>query len=1121
MLRILLLSALVVLLSAPVHAESHLLRQPTYANGKVAFSYLGDIWIANDDGSNIRRLTVNRARDVVPRFSPDGKTIAFSSNRAGNYDVYVIPVEGGKPRQLTFNTADDYVVGWTPDGRKIIFSSSRNLGAFPGVSTLFEVSIDGGMEQPLPTDWGSWASYSPDGAKMAFTRHPGVWSRKHYRGSYNADLWLMDVAAKSFAKLTIPDYQGNYLWPMYGHDGWIYFVADCVPDEKHAKWGGPEIMKSCNNIWKIAEHGGTPAQVTYYTDGNLFFPSMSADGKTIVYEENFGLWKVDVASGNISEIPIDIRSDDKENEVELHTFENDADAFSLSPSNKRAAIATHGEIFTIATDRGEVQRVTETPWREKSPRWSPDGRWIAFVSDRTGREELYIADELGQQLKKLTDADCEKSAFVWAPDSKSLLWSGSDHKLRRVEIDGGNTEQVAESDVDTIGSPQFSPDGKWVSYSKDDKLLHSHVYLKPLDGGDERAIESDQFLLASGAKWTPDGKTLLLVGGVGAPGMASLNRTTAQLFSVALTHIAKNPDDRDVDSESQAESADAPRHGPGLGGKPASDGKVEVKIEWDGLPGRVKQLTHLSGSVSMVAPSPDSRTYAFIGSDESDDEDGPSGRPALYTIGADGSRLNKVAQISPDATDAAPRGRGRFGGIGDPQWSHDGHSIYYLQGGGIYAVGVSSAPAEESGSASADSGGGRGRGRFGRPGGSSPETPAAATATPRRIPFTVRMQVDRTAERRQVFEEAWRVMKYRFYDGAMHGVNWAAAKETYEPLLADLADTEELHNIVMQMIGELNASHTGISGGEDPSQGEERLVTRYPGFNLEPDKMAPGYYKVSYIYQKGPADHDYVKLKVGNYVLAVNGRELKTGDNLWKLFNLVPGRKFDFTVNDKPQLEGAWHVSLEPLSPGAQSDLEYDRWVAARKEMVRKLSDGQIGYLHIRTMDASSLRRFERDLLDNLGKKALMIDERFNGGGIDQELLEILNQRKKYESYRNRDSVEVPRPVQTFYGPMAVLQNERSASDAEMFPEGFRTLGLGKLVGMPTYGAVIGTGSTRLMDGSTLRVPSVGVYTAKGQDFENFGVVPDVEIDNTPADFLAGRDRQIEAAVKLLRSEIK
>ena len=429
-----------LLLPALSQAQVKLLRHPTYSKGKVAFSYLGDIWIANENGTGILRLTDNEARDQYPRFSPDGNWIAFSSNRDGNDDVYVIPSTGGKPRQLTFHSAPDTVFGWTPDGKKILFASTRGKGAFPTVATLFEVPVEGGIEQPLPVDWGAWGSYSPDGKKLVFQRHPSVWSRKHYRGAYAADLWVMDVAAKTYSntRLGDPAYHGNSLWPMYGADGYIYFVADITANEKTIKNNSPEVMKSVNNIWKVSEKGGMPIQVTHHGDGNLFFPSISADRKTIVYEDNFGLWKLDTASGKYTEIRIDIKSDSKTNDTELVTVSNNqVEGFHLSPSNQRAAIVVHGEIFTIATDRGEPQRVTETAWREQNPRWSPNGKWIAFISDRTGRQEVWISDELGKTPKKLSDADCDKSAIVWAPDSKSLLWNGTDHKLRRVDVDSG------------------------------------------------------------------------------------------------------------------------------------------------------------------------------------------------------------------------------------------------------------------------------------------------------------------------------------------------------------------------------------------------------------------------------------------------------------------------------------------------------------------------------------------------------------------------------------------------------------------------------------------------------------------------------------------------------------
>src|SRR5882724_4075531 len=692
-----------LLLPAVSQAQVKLLRHPTYSNGKVAFSYLGDLWIANENGSGVLRLTDNQARDVYPRFSPDGNWIAFSSNREGNYDVYVIPAAGGKPRQLTFHSADDNVVGWSPDGKRIVFTSSRGNGVFPSVTTLWEMPVEGGIEQPVPTDWGAWASYSPDGSRLAFTRHPATWSRKHYRGSYAADLWIMDVAAKKFTKLGDETYQGNRLWPMYSRSGDIYYVANMTANEKGIKFGGPDVMKSVNNIWKISDKGGKETQVTHHTDGNLFFPSISADGKTIVYEDNFGLWKLDTATGKSAEIVVDIKADSKENEKELVTL-TDAQGFSLSPSNKRAAVIAHGELFTIATDRGEPQRVSETPWKEQSPHWSPNGKWIAFVSDRTGREEVFLSDELGKTTKKLSDVDCDKSAIVWAPDSQSLLWSGSDHKLRRVDVDSGKTEVAAQGEAGNVNGAQFSPDGKWLSYSKQDKLLRAHVWVKELASGQEHMIGGEDFLLSSGAKWTPDGKKLLLIGGVGAPAMAALNRTVTQLYGVALNPIEKDPNATDINSEEQAMAADAAGNAGGgrggRGGGAAAPANVQVKITWDGLDRRITQLTRMPGSVGYVVPSPDSRTYLFSAQGgAADDAEGPGAGagPGMYTINEDGTRLTRLS--TPTEAGAAGRG-GRGGGGGgfggnEPQWSRDGRGIYFLQGGGIYTLAIGGAPAAE------------------------------------------------------------------------------------------------------------------------------------------------------------------------------------------------------------------------------------------------------------------------------------------------------------------------------------------------------------------------------------------------------------------------------------------
>src|SRR6266850_291303 len=396
----------------------------------------------------------------------------------------------------------------------------------------------------------------------------------------------------------------------------------------------------------------------------------------------------------------------------------------------------------------------------------------------------------------------------------------------------------------------------------------------------------------------------------------------------------------------------------------------------------------------------------------------------------------------------------------------------------------------------------------------------ATEATRRRISFNVRVKIDRPAEWAEIFGDAWRTMKYRFYDPAMHGMDWDAAKAKYGPLVSDVGDRQELLNIINEMIGELNASHTGAA---PPPAGRAAggVSTGNLGIELEPDAAA-GRYRVTYVYEDGPADKDWVKVSNGDYLIAIGGKQVKAGDNYWELMNSRLNRKVEVTFNNKPAEEGAWKARIEPVNQQAYSQLRYERWVKTRRDLVDKLSAGRVGYLHIQAMNPPSLKRFEKELRENHNKEAVIIDERWNGGGnIEQELLAILVQRE-YQVWQPRGTEATGRPFAGFFGPKVVLQNWRSASNAEMFPAGFRALGLGKVIGTPTMGAVIGTGSYSLIDGSTVRTPGVGVYLAdaKHTNMENYGVQPDVLVDNSPEDNLAGRDRQLETAVEELLKQL-
>jgi tricorn protease len=1073
--------------------EARLVRYPHYHNGRIVFTYLGDIWTADENGQNIQRLTVNRARDVYGRFSPDGKWIAFSSDRNGNLDVYLIPAGGGNAKQLTTHSSDDTVLGWSSDSRSIIFAGNRGEDFTP---QLYLVSTEGGMPRKAGTDMGVQASYSPDGQRLAYNQKSQAYWRKFYRGSMQSDIMVMDVAAKKFTQLT--DFDGADSWPMWGRDGFIYFVSD-------------REGNGLTNIWRVSENGGKADRVTTFKSGDVRWPAISSDGRVIMFEHDFGIWKLDVNTKRASQISLNIDAETQENMSEVQSFNSQADDYDLAPSSRRVAFSIHGEIFTAPVEEGDLKQLTEGPARDRNVAYSPDGKFLSYISDQSGREELWVVPVDGSApAQQLTDIDALKFGYNWSPDSKDIAFAASDNNLRKLTVATKQVVTLDSSKYGGFGNPVWSPDGKWIAYSKANISRTNDIYLIASSGQEKEPhkVTFDSYSEGN-PHFSPDGRKLFFQRAEAGLGTQP---TAIQIYTVWLERLEKDPDDaeeREAEQPAPATSTPpaeggegapaAPRRGPQANRPPR-----EIKVDWDGLKRRTRQITRMPFPIVNYTITPDSRTIVFVTTEPA----GQANIPVLYAIGEDGRRLTRItAGQPPNEGGGGPGGGGGFGGgFSDLHISRDGRSLFFRERDNIYSVGIPASP----------------------PAGASASAAAAAAAaagppreaTRRRINFNVRVRVDRPAEWAEMFDDGWRTMKYRFYDANMHGMDWDAMRAKYRPLVDFVGDRQELLNIINEMIGELNASHTGAAP-PPRGPGAGGVATSHLGLELEPDTAA-GRYRVAHVYEDGPADKDWVRVKVRDYLLAIDGKPVKAGDEYWALLNNRLNRKVTVTLNSKPAEDGAWQSRIEAISGGAYSQLRYERWVKERRKKVDELSGGRIGYLHIQAMNQPSLRRFEKELREYRHKEAMVIDQRWNGGGnIEQELLAILVQRQ-YQVWQPRGTEATTRPFAGFFGPKIVLQNWRSASNAEMFPAGFRALGLGKVVGTPTVGAVIGTGSYSLIDGSTVRTPGVGVYLAdqKRTNMENYGVQPDILVENKPEDTLAGRDRQLETAVEELMKQL-
>ncbi len=1003
---------------------------------RIAFSYLGDIWVVESIGGTARPVTMHQAHDIYPVFSPDGKQLAFASNRHGSYDVYVVSVDGGRPRRLTYDSAMDLPTGWSPDGKSILFASMRSAG-FPSGYDLYTVPVDGGAERRITTTEARDGVFSPKGDRIAYVRGPGTWYRKGYRGSSNDDLWVCAANGSNHVRLTT--FEGQDTSPMWSADGSrIYYVSE--------GFGTPANLVSIDSSGK-----GKPVLLTRDKAGKPFHTSdgvrrarISSNGQQIVYECGADLWVMEAKEGATPRrVVIEVHADDKANPDSTTTFTNRATQYALSYDEKHIAFVVHGELFLMPVGpRGVPRRLTNHPANDHGMAWAPDSSKMVFLSDRGGYEDLYLleandpehpkfVDAHEFKVKQLTNTRDPESGVTFSPDGKRVSYL-SGGKLWTMNPDGSDQKIV-------INTPQvidyeWSPDSKWIVFARMDGSFASELYIMPAAGGN--AVNVTRFAtFNAGVTWSQDGKKL-----------AFLSMRQGKDSSLYVLSLEK----------------------PAAPGVPA---RKDLTIDWEDIHLRVNQPSSMA--VREGAISSDGNTVAFVATSE--------GSTDLWVANASGGRVTRLTtgNIRPQQV----------------QWSRrNPTALFFRDGNGqlhIARLTIST---------------------------------SGISGTTAMIPFKAKMTVVRDDLYTEMFDQAWRSLSDNFYDDKFHGADWEAVRKKYRPLVKHVAQKEDLYSLLYLMMGELNASHLGVNGFT--SAPDE--TTAYLGFLFDDTYTGRGL-KVAEILRRGPADKRGFNLKPGEYILAIDEVELTPKVNVSKLLNDKVGETVVLLVAAKPDVnlkdpKAVRRLETQTISYSQISRLMYERWVENNARRVHELSQGKLGYIHIPSMDEAGLERFVRSLYsDNYDKEAIVLDVRFNGGGFTHD--QVLNYlgSKQHTFFRQRYGGEgaVLRSYdRKWTKPVTLLINNRSYSDAEIFPNAFRALGLGKLVGQATGGYVIGTTSTQLIDGSVLRLPRTGVYTLKGVNMDKQGVNPDVSVEITPEHLARGQDPQLDKAVEVLQVDL-
>ncbi|HEX9942487.1 MAG TPA: S41 family peptidase [Thermoanaerobaculia bacterium] len=1060
-------------------AQTKLLRFPDVYKDKVVFTYAGDLWLAPSAGGMATRLTAHPGLEMFARFSPDGKWIAFTGQYDGDEQVYVIPATGGVPKQLTYYTArgplpprwgyDNQVYGWTPDGKAVFFRSLRD-GWDLTDSRIYTVPVDGGLGEPLPMPMSGGADLSPDGKRVVYTpfaRDFRTWKR--YQGGWAQDLWTFDLKTRATKKITsTPRTERDPMW--IGDK--VYFNSD---------------RTGTLNLYAYDPASGATTQLTKSTQWDVRWPSADADGQ-IVYEMDGELNVYDTRTGASRHLAINVPSDALDSRPSQVPAAEQIEDAALSPKGERAVFVARGDVFNVPIEKGVTRNLTRTSGaHEKWARWSPDGRKIAFLSDRTGEEELYVIDALGTgKPEQLTSGGkAMRYAPEWSPDGKRLAFSDKDRRLYVLTLADKKLVEVARDARRFIRDYTWSPCGGHLAFTLQDANNFGSIWIWSVADGKLRRINDEQFGEYSPA-WGPKGNYLFYLSARAyAPHFDNMDFNFALdrnigIFALALRKDVGNPFPPEEDTVTVGEKKEEKKDG-----KDEKDGEEEKEKKKDASPKYTRiDFDGLAGRVARV-PVPFDNYYGLSAAD---------GR-LLYVKFAAGGFGEPVARPSLQVFTFKDRKAATLAeGIDGYALSQNGEKVLVVQDG-QYNV-YDAKPEGKDAKKTIDKGG---------------------------------LVVDRVPaeEWAEIFRESWRRYRDFFYVENMHGYDWGALRRQYEPLLAYVGHRSDLNYVIGEMIAELNVSHAYVAGGDFKLPPRPRVAL--PGARFELDEKA-GRYRIARILAgqneedvyRSPLTEVGVDVKAGDYVLAIDGEELVASDNPYRLLRHKADRPVRLTVNAKPTLAGSREITFRPID--SETNLVYLDWITRNRERVAKLSGGRIGYIHLPDMGEEGMREFLKQYFGQVRKEGLIVDVRNNGGGfISQTLLERLARHPLAVDYGRTSEDPQPYPAVVFYGPMACLINEGSGSDGDIFPYFFRELGLGPLIGTRTWGGVVGiSGHGPLIDGGQIFVPEAGSVSLKGEwIIEGHGVDPDIVVENDVASVLAGRDPQLERGVAEVLKKLK